>query len=563
LQTIGLVLFLSISTYFLSFFLFAELYLLLGFILISELILDTNFRQNKKVFFVILITIFFLTTYGWEYNNSLRFLIIPFDLSFFTIVRISNRKPHFFSVVLYSLLAGFGIFLLNHIANYPVFTEKLATLEINYNRVGGYILSVTPWILYSVLSITRKRFRFFPIIVTFLFLLFCLYLTNSKACWISFVITLTLLSFLYFLENSYSGKSSALRAFVLSSPILFFFLLLIICYYNFPNSENPLLYPKFYSSLRFELWVLFGKAFASLPSWLQFTGVGEYDKNILPHYIDQPIPDQLISFLSNLKGQYVHSHNLWIEILISFGYLGLVFTAILLWKIGKSIVQQKSKLSLLQYTALFSSLAILIAGGLDYLLDNINIIILLSFNFAVLTRYKFTQTQKEVKPYSLVVSHILIGIISIFSFHYLSYTNKMLSTHVSKDISNPNCSGWIVSLEKLESIPREPILLLTKKIENSRILKYVPNNLSDPFYASLFHGLYLQTKDPHFARTADHWYSKCYLGSPYPKTCKNLREELYQEANWDIQKIPLTKIHGLQDPIFDLYSNCSFQQSKP
>lgn len=562
-KLISFVLFTSSNSFFLGYFSYPILYVILGFLIFTELWNYPAHNANLNfllIGFVSLYFVFHLFNVGLDPKNFMALFIIYGVLGLYFIVKNSNNTVNYF--ITYPILASFLIFLIFYSLNKSIIhISKNASGEFNTNRVGGYIASIFPWIIFMIVITFKKSKRYFySLLFVFFFTLLVFITSNSRGA--MFASTVIGLSFflIFYLHRKFSFNTKNFILFMFMIPVALLGVLIFSWgqYISTSIDINSNNLNKF-SSNRYELWTIASDAFSDLPVIYKLFGTGAFNKDILPLYINFSLSDILANIVQSSFGQYVHSHNLSIEILISFGVVGIFLFLLISIFIPAYNFYKSKKIHSLYYPSLATLLIILLHGSFDYLLDNVNNIFILPICLAFLNNpnEKLEQTLETPRknPYYL----FFIGLFFIVTIYYSQYyhsANKLLAKFSKLNMLSFHCPNTLASLEIVNSTNLETLVELEKEIKSNKLFLLAAENKYNTFYGSFNHALFLKTKNESYANQAEEWYGKCYRFHPYPKACENLRRQLYIDVGWDLKKLPNTKITNTNNRVVDLYSEC-------
>ncbi|MBK8393700.1 MAG: O-antigen ligase family protein [Leptospiraceae bacterium] len=175
-----------------------------------------------------------------------------------------------------------------------------------------------------VITFKKSKRYFYSLLFVFFFTLLVFITSNSRGA--MFASTVIGLSFflIFYLHRKFSFNTKNLILFMFMIPVALFGVLIFSWgqYISTSIDINSNNLNKF-SSNRYELWTIASDAFSDLPVIYKLFGTGAFNKDILPLYINFSLSDILANIVQSSFGQYVHSHNLSIEILISFGVVGI------------------------------------------------------------------------------------------------------------------------------------------------------------------------------------------------------------------------------------------------
>ncbi len=335
----------------------------------------------QTIFYFVLLFVYFVTVNLIKTAEWIRRCVIV--LSFSACV----------TAIIGILEYGIGISI-RVIQNNESFTNALQNQELtllgNANGLGEYLILAFP-ILLALLCLTEKKTQRFPILIGLILCFLCLAITWSKGAWIGAIAALALFCLL-------KGKKSAVLFLSIAIPLTALFLFLP------PSFKEPIFAlleskePTHYYAAQIY------SAASELLSKVWYCGIG-WGEGAFAHYFPQ---------FSNYNADIsAHSHQLFLQIWISLGPIGLILFAYILLLLVRYFCTLRAQLKKLPSApafyfslALLSSLFALLTQGLfDYVWQQGSIFFLFWFLCALSVMVGRTYYREQFKakedPFSI------------------------------------------------------------------------------------------------------------------------------------------------------------------
>ncbi|MCB1176022.1 MAG: hypothetical protein KDK36_00455, partial [Leptospiraceae bacterium] len=175
---------------------------------------------------------------------------------------------------------------------------------------------------------------------------------------------------------------------------------------------------------------------------------------------------------------------------------------------------------------------LLIHGTVEYLFDNINILVISTLSLALIVGFKNKQLNRiEIKPF-LKLFYIIVTIILFLNQFHSQLKNKANSQLTKYQLINYNCPDFIVKINLTNSFNKIETLKymeISKTFEKNKLINIYPDSRFDSLYGSYYHALYLKVPDRKYFQNSENFYKKCLKSHPFAKTCKILLDNLYEK----------------------------------
>lgn len=405
---------------------FLSKYLLIPFLFLLLLAIATIFSQNIEISFYGLYSRYQgLNSYIYYFIFFILLLINIKNIIQINRIVITAVVSSFF-VSLYGIAQIAGFDFINWTE--PAFLTHRATSTLGQpNFLASYLLLVIPLCIYLILQTKKFLIRFFWIII-FIFQILCLFFTYSRGGWIGLAMGITLTGIIYLWitkdKNLLKNKKN-IKFFLLA-------IFLIIIFSSFLLYKNDSLRNRIKSgfdfksgsvAVRMNFWQASIDAFKKKP----FLGYGlENQGDIFVKYYKKDW-----AIYGNVNVYPNRAHNLFFDILLSSGLVGLISYLALLYLFYKLILENiKNKrhrgLALAIFLAITSYLISLmfnfsIVATNVYFWLFLAIIILINNNFP--SRYN-NLANREGKEFNLLTKLIIIILIISVSCVILRQINK-------------------------------------------------------------------------------------------------------------------------------------------
>jgi hypothetical protein len=566
-KAIAFLLFFSTNTYYYTHSVFPELYLFHGIIIFTELAsLDIKFSKINLINLIcfLLLIVIYLFINGIGYQNISFLWILLTGAGFFILVKETVSNSSYEKAFFLSIFLGFTLFFIMYIINTPnVFKSyKINTEEFNSNRVGGYIAMAIPWLLYFPFNFFKRNTYLLK--ASFFIILFLsgliLFSCNSRGAIIAVFLALPILLLLKYTRNQ------MLKILALSVPTIFFAAITGLWMINLylPGLTSKLhLYER--SALRFEIWDLFLTTFKSIPIENQLFGIGSFNKDVLPVFVDNSsISHDLKFFIGIVKAKYVHTHNLFFESLLTFGVIGFIFFIYNVSKIYYKLIVNKLEDNSIYFISVISLSILFLHGSVDYLLDNVNTIYFLLLNLGIIFSYKSNKVDEIESAISInrALFYFMILLFACLTFFHLKYytsiTNHVKEIGVLRAI-NDKCPNYLVSNNALSKVDEKDLLSIESKINSDPIFTSYYNSKYIVLFGSFYQYLYKKYNNEIYFSKAESFYEKCYNNHIAPFTCMKLRQELYIDAKREMA-ISKSKLQNINTKESLFYTECTLNQ---
>ncbi|SFN46574.1 O-antigen ligase [Bizionia echini] len=308
-------------------------------LLVVSWLLFNNFSEKTKNLkamllpFITMSSIFWLSLLGLFYTDNfgkasevllanLPFLIIP--LVFFSVKLDNALKQKLFKIFSFSVIIAsvFGLikalfFRINNLGNYFYYTEFSKILDIHTTYFALFLVLAILYFFYDfTLFKTLKKWQN---VVCVIFLLGMLYIVSARIS----IIALVTIFIVYILSNF--KKIDV----VSKVSILIVTLLLTVLFFTSPNFQNRNIQADEFGTelpsidTRLIHWEAVVNAIKK-SNPLFGNGTGDAHENLFEEYRN-------LGFVSGYQYQY-NAHNQYLEILLSFGLLGLFSLLLILYQ---------------------------------------------------------------------------------------------------------------------------------------------------------------------------------------------------------------------------------------